>query len=130
MINRKFVALTLILFLGLVVGLAGCGGDHRASSTRLGNTSKITHARASEARASQTRSELRAALGATRSGDFTASGARCSLVLVTAGASAQAYAGDPWALTSPDGQVAVKVASYQGSPESACLQAVDHVLGW
>lgn len=123
--------LTLIILVLTCTTLAACGSTIQNGS----NAAKISHAAATDATAAQVHSKLRLGLGlhsyAGVSDVFTTGAtAQCDIDTIVAGPDAADYTGDPDTLMSPDGQVAVKVGEFQGTPASACLKAVDTTLGW
>ena len=114
----------------IVIAIAGCGSS--------GNSAKIDRAGSADATAAQVHSKLARVLTlhsyAGVSDVFTVAtvdgGGQCSIDVIAAGSDAAAYSGDPDTLMSPDGQVAVKVGEFQGTPAAPCLTAVDRALGW
>lgn len=128
--------------------LGGCGSSGGAGgggSAASHNNAVIQQARSSETSVDSLRAKISNALKLhTYAGvsaaftvppggsdvNFGQSGNECSIDNVVVGDQARQYSNHPNALISPDGRAAVVVSSFQGTPDSVCLEAVKNALHW
>jgi hypothetical protein len=125
--NIKLIAIPAIA-LAAGLGLAACGSS---TSPAAHNNAVVSQARQDQATVSHLTTELNQRLHTYTvygtPGTFNVPGGQCSLGIIVPPDGASAYASDSWTLLAPNGS-AVKVIPYDGTPESACLQAVKDAL--
>ncbi|HEX3733777.1 MAG TPA: hypothetical protein VHU86_01360 [Solirubrobacterales bacterium] len=114
---------------GLVAGaavavavlVAGCGSSGGSRSTER---ELLT----------QTRAKLREALHPKANdvgeGVFDVPTGTCTVYVIATGADAPAYEGYPWAVESPDGEVAIKVGGDDGALQEDCNVAIEEAMDW
>jgi hypothetical protein len=110
------------LAIALTAAFAGCGGS---------STTKPTERELLQ----QTRSTLSDGLrfishDAYTEGEFAVSTGTCTISVIATGADAPAYAGYPWSVESPDGEVVIKVGNNEGAFQEDCNAAIEAAMGW
>jgi hypothetical protein len=133
---RKLIIVAVAVSASIV--LTGCGSGGAPSSSSGDNAAKIDRAKAADTGAAEVHRKLARGLTlhsyAGVNDVFTVAVGnevrQCDIDVIAAGAEASSYSGDPDTLVSPDGQVAVKVGEFEGTPAASCLEAVDTALGW
>lgn len=147
------LAVVVPLTVAAIVGAGGCGssnsGNASAGGTPSGsshNDAVISQAQTSEASVAQLRAKLKARLQLHKYAGVDNAytlppgqpdvhlgepGKECSIDDIVVGKDqAEQYSGDDHTLLSPDGNAAVAVDVFQGTPLSDCLQAARDALGW
>lgn len=117
----------LIWWLGVVFVVtgalvaAGCGGSE---GDKPNERELLTQTRA------QLSKELHPRVGRYDEGTFDVAGGTCTISVIATGADALAYAGYPWSVESPDGEVVVKVGNNEGAFQEDCNAAIAAAMGW
>lgn len=118
--------LTGCLAIALALAMSGCGGSSgEAKGSKPTERELLT----------QTRAQLSKTLhpqvdGETDTAYFDVPTGTCRIDVIATGADAPTYAGFPWSVESPDGEVVVKVGNEGGALQEDCNAAITDAMGW